>query len=85
MLDTPTNQVPDFLVCHKCGKAILSVNPQRKYWLIRKDGEFNVVRCPEHLTEWALRKAGIARTRKNMKWLETSKILAREEEQLFVI
>ena len=21
---TPTNQVPDFLVCHKCGKAILA-------------------------------------------------------------
>ena len=85
MLDTPTNQVPEFLVCHKCGKAILSVNPQRKYWLIRKDTEYNVVRCPEDLTEWALRKAGIARTRKNMEWIRTSKILAREEEQLFVI
>lgn len=85
MQDIQSNQVPDFLICHKCGKAILSVNPIRKYWLIRKDSEYNVVRCSEHITEWSLRKAGIARTRKNMKWMIECRILAREEEQQFVI
>ena len=35
----------DFLVCHKCGRDCLSNNPINKWWLIRRDGEFNVVRC----------------------------------------
>jgi hypothetical protein len=84
MQDTQ-NSIPDFLICHKCGKAILSVNPIRKYWLIRQDSEFNVVRCSEHITEWSLRKAGIARTRKNLDWIKQCQEKAKEHDRQFVI
>jgi len=83
MQDTPVEI--DFLVCHKCGRAILSNNPINKWWLIRRDSEFNVVRCSEHITEWSLRLAGIARTRKNLKWIEQCKEKIAEQEKLFVI
>lgn len=75
----------DFLVCHKCGKAILTVNKLRKYWLVRKDDNYNVVRCPFHITEWALRKAGIARTKKNIDWMMKCREEAEKLETMFVI
>jgi DNA-directed RNA polymerase subunit RPC12/RpoP len=48
-------------VCSKCGAK--TTNKNERYWLIRsnpsKSGEM-VIRCPDHVTAYAERKAGLS-------------------------
>jgi len=47
-------------VCSKCGAKILSVDPEREHWLIARHKHIRgrmVIRCPQHITEYALRIA----------------------------
>ena len=83
MQDTPSRI--EFIVCQKCGVAILSNNQSKKYWLVKQNSIYNVVRCPKHITEWSLRQAGLARSNNNIDWMMKCREKAEELERWHVI
>lgn len=67
-----------FIVCQKCGRATHygKGNPELKWWLIgtrTDDGETPVIACPQHITVWALRMAGLGRGKAVMAWAKEAK------------
>lgn len=66
-----TDKAPSQHFCNKCGRVLLSVSPQFKYWLVSRDG--TVVRCPQHITDWAMRRAGMRRTKTTNEWRKQAK------------
>ncbi len=62
---------PDTFFCTKCCRVILSSSPQFKNWMISSDAR--VVRCPQHITDWAMRCAKIRRTKENYQWRKLAK------------
>lgn len=65
------NRVPgltDVLCCQKCGRITPDSHSAREDWLVdlyRPDQTMLMVRCPEHITEWAMRHTLQGRTRQN--------------------
>jgi hypothetical protein len=58
----------DVLVCQKCGRATIDNAETRKEWLVdfsRNSDSHLIVRCPEHITEWAMRQTWQGRTTSN--------------------
>ena len=54
----------NWAVCQKCGVGLPIAEAKSNNWLIdtyRKDPTLMVVRCPAHITEWALRQSGNGR------------------------
>ena len=66
-----TNQVPDQHFCTRCGRVLLSSSTQLKHWIVSEDGR--VVRCPQHITDWAMRCAKIRRTKSTYDWRRIAK------------
>ena len=66
-----TTQVPDQHFCTRCGRVLLSSSPQIKHWVVSEDGR--VVRCPQHITDWAMRCAKIRRTKSTYDWRRIAK------------
>ena len=57
-----------FVVCSKCGKTAEYGQAQRTGWLIEQrinapQGHL-IIRCPDHITEYARRQAGLSRSNK---------------------
>jgi hypothetical protein len=58
------------LVCGKsgCGKSIMESNAHAQWWLAEVNSTgYPIVRCPTHISEWALRQT-IGRTKKIYRW-----------------
>jgi predicted RNA-binding Zn-ribbon protein involved in translation (DUF1610 family) len=62
---------PDTFFCTKCGRVLLYPSSQSANWIISSDGM--VVRCPQHITDWAMRCAKVRRTKANYLWRELAK------------
>lgn len=60
------DQFQTWAVCQYCGAVTDRDNAP--YWLIqphRSDREIDIVRCPQHWSEWALRHTKEGRTKQN--------------------
>lgn len=58
------------VACNKAGcfKTTVVSHPSSQSWLIGEhDGDL-YVRCPLHITDWAMRKAGKRRTKATYRW-----------------
>ena len=58
-------------VCQKCGRFCIKGSNEAPEWLVHPhhaDADLLVIRCPQHITEWSLRQAGIPRTTKVRRW-----------------
>jgi hypothetical protein len=56
------------LVCGKCGRAVAPTSSYVKWWLEGSSPSgYPVVRCPPHISDWALRQT-IGRTKAAYKW-----------------
>ena len=62
---------PDTFFCTKCGRVLLSTSPHYSNWIV--SGDFKVIRCPQHITDWAMRCAKVRRTKANYIWRELAK------------
>ena len=62
---------PDTFFCTKCGRVLLSSSPQYTNWIVSSDGV--MVRCPQHITDYAMRCAKVRRTKANYHWREIAK------------
>lgn len=62
--------------CDKCKRTVMASNAD-EFWLWLTSGpplaRKLVVRCPQHITEWALRRAGYPRTAKVRRWAAYAK------------
>lgn len=59
-------QLKRFVVCQMCGVGASRDTAVSDGWLVsprRSDPSVTVVRCPRHLSEWALRQSQAGRTR----------------------
>jgi len=59
---------PDFLVCQYCGYSMEAFNPDALHWLVsphRASEGLWVIRCPAHISEWAMRESKAGRTNAN--------------------
>ena len=71
------------LVCGKCGRHVVSTEANAYWWLqgITSSG-YQVVRCPKHITDWAMRQAGKPRTMETYRWRRKGKeVDARQQLQ----
>jgi hypothetical protein len=57
--------------CTKCGRVLLCPSPFSEWWLVSEDGR--TVRCPQHITDWAMRQAKVRRTKATYKWKEEAR------------
>jgi hypothetical protein len=62
---------PSQYFCGKCGRVVLFKDKRKYNWLISDDGF--VVRCPQHITDWQMRKAKKKRTMASYKWRRIAK------------
>jgi len=73
--DSGVHEEPYF--CNKCGRVLLTTSPQVQFWLVSAERPRpRVVRCPQHITDWAMRSAKMKRSKANYKW----KRLAKEQD-----
>lgn len=61
------------IFCDKCGRVTFRDQNDHAWWLIGN----GVVRCPQHITEWTLRKSGKGRSMDSFRF----KRLARENDR----
>lgn len=66
------------LFCEQCGRVVFEDSEDYEWWLVgtAATGEL-VVRCPQHITEWTMRRAGKGRTQAAYRW----KRLAKEQDK----
>jgi N-glycosylase/DNA lyase len=57
--------------CTKCGRVVLSIDKRIDNWLVSENGQ--VVRCPQHITDWSMRQAGKKRTKDSYRWRRIAK------------
>lgn len=50
--------------CDKCGRIAFDDAPEFKWWLVGN----GVIRCPQHITTWTLRKSGRGRSMEAHRW-----------------
>ena len=61
-------------ICGSCGRHILSTDERSQWWLEgASPSGYSVVRCPQHITDWAMRQVGKRRTMANYKWRREGK------------
>jgi hypothetical protein len=64
--DLPSRQqFRNWRTCQKCGRTVLDSTARKVGWLIapyKQNPEFDVVRCPLDITDWALRQS-VGRTK----------------------
>ena len=79
-------EAPDqlrFYFCAKCGRVLLSTSPQFSDWLVSSEIPHpRVVRCPQHITDWAMRCANMKRTKASYRWRRLAKENDTPTEQL---
>lgn len=70
MPSTGAQQMKVWAVCQLCGEATL--RRKAKGWLIspyRKELTIDIIRCPRHISEWALRQCIAGRTKEMRKMM----------------
>lgn len=50
------------IFCEKCGRITFSDQPDYEWWLVGIGTDRDVIRCPQHITEWSLRLSGKGRS-----------------------
>lgn len=65
------NRKPIF--CGTCGRITFSDSPELKWWLVGSGNGSDVIRCPQHISEWSMRIAGKRRTMANFRWMRLAK------------
>jgi len=62
-------------LCDNCGRQVRPTDEEIEWWLISAPplAVKMVVRCPQHITDWSMRQAGIPRTRRNNKCAREAK------------
>jgi hypothetical protein len=69
-----SNRVP--LFCGKCGRIVYEDSDDYQWWLVGTGSGSSVIRCPQHITEWTMRIAGLPRSQASYRW----KRLAKEQD-----
>lgn len=64
---------PEPVFCDTCTRVLNPGDASVKWWLIGFDDEQLVVRCPQHITEWSMRKIGMKRTTMARRWKSMAK------------
>jgi hypothetical protein len=70
--DRPSLQFRNWRTCQKCGRTVSHRVATKERWLVapyKQNPEYDVVRCPLDITDWALRQS-VGRTKA---WRERSK------------
>lgn len=49
------------IFCGKCGRTTFADSPDYQWWLVGMKYGTDVVRCPQHITEWTMRTSGLGR------------------------
>ena len=62
-----------WLFCDACGRLVYTDQPEIQWWLVGSDCGTDVVRCPQHITEWSLRVSGRGRTMESYRWMRLAK------------
>jgi hypothetical protein len=64
----------EWLFCDLCGRLTFSDQPEVQWWLVGSDYGTNVIRCPQHISEWSLRISGRGRTKESYRWMRLAKM-----------
>ena len=61
-------------ICGKCGRHTVPTDEQSQWWLEgTSPSGYPVVRCPQHITDWAMRQVGKSRTMASYRWRREGK------------
>ena len=62
-------------VCQECGRTTAVDSESMLWWIYadRVDGFGKVVRCPQHITVWTLRMAGLGKGKDVVEWAVKAK------------
>ena len=56
------------IFCGKCGRITFAHADDYRWWLVGTEYGSDVIRCPQHITTWALRTSGKGRHMANYRW-----------------
>jgi len=68
-----SSPVPVLGFCDKCGRVLVTGSPQSRYWIVSITEDRRVIRCPQHITDWAMRCANVRRTKETYEWRRIAK------------
>lgn len=69
---------PDVLVCQFCGRAAATSSDTDRDWFVDEHRNFPgvfIIRCPLHISEWAMRNSKSGRIKKNREKARRGKTL----------
>ena len=61
------------LICDECGRETLPLDEQVQWWLDGIKNNVRTTRCPQHITTWAIREAGLPRSKSTYRWARAAK------------
>lgn len=61
------------LFCDVCGRVTFEDHQQYEWWLDGTKYGTDIIRCPQHISEWSLRTSGKKRTKASYRWMREAK------------
>lgn len=62
-----------WLFCDQCGRLTFTDQEEIQWWLVGTEYGTDVIRCPQHISEWTLRISGRGRTMESYRWMRLAK------------
>jgi hypothetical protein len=75
----------EWFFCDVCGRLAFSDSKELEWWIIGPSYGTDVIRCPQHISEWSLRISGRRRTKESFRWMRLAKMNDKYDPELELI